>query len=124
MEPCAWCSKVKLFPVHETQLNIFLLDIFVVLEQFLPMDFFCAFEVPIWVDSDKTKPAYLLLLVYLAIHQKKTAPNSRFKNSDFWSGGAKTTTTSINLRFVEFSRISLTGLSVLLRDLMVSSLFS
>ena len=58
------------------------------------MDFFffairySAFKVPIGVGSDKTKPAYLLLLLYLTIDQKKTALNNHFKNFDFGSVGA------------------------------------
>ena len=49
---------------------------------------YSAFKVPIGVDSDKTKPVYLLLLLYLTIHKKKSAPNGHFENFDFGSGGA------------------------------------
>ena len=80
--------------MHETQLNIFFTGyIRCIRAIFLPMDFFfairySAFKVPIGVDSDKTKPVYLLLLLYLTIDQKKTALNSHFKNFDFGSVGA------------------------------------
>ena len=72
----------------------FLRDIFVILEHFFyPWTFFfairySAFKVPMGVDSDKSKPVYLLMLLYLTIRQKKSALKSHFKNFDFGSGGA------------------------------------
>ena len=50
---------------------------------------YSAFKVPIGVEYDKTKPVYLLLLLYGTIYEKKSAPNSHFENFDFGSGGAR-----------------------------------